>query len=126
MRLSAHSSRIGRLGELLTMYNLERHGIDCALIDRQDADLWIKAPSGKIMTVQVKATLAPRDDRPPKLPRYKFHIERRTGADIFALVALDRGVVLIFPAKDVPRTIGQTKVSAELMEASIEEHILRA
>lgn len=126
MSLHAHMSRIGRLGELLTMYNLERHGIDCALVDRQDADLWIKAPSGKIMTVQVKATLAPRDDKRGKLPRYKFHIEHKDGADLFALVALDRGVVLIFPAKDVPRTSGQTKMTAEAMEESIQEHILRA
>lgn len=126
MKLSAHGSRIGRLGELLAMYNLERHGVDCALVDRQDADLWVKAPSGKIITVQVKATLAPRDSKPPKLPPYKFHIDRRTGVDVFALVALDRGIVLIFPAKDVPRSVGQTKMTAEAMEASIEAHILRA
>lgn len=126
MSHQAQSSRIGRLGELLTMYHLERHGIDCVLVDREYADIWIRLPDGSIWSVQVKTTRRPPDEGDKHGPRYRFRIEDRANVDLFSLVALDVGVVLLFPALFVPSNVSIRKFTAATMDENIKKYVLEA
>ena len=106
------------------MYQLERRGVECVLVDRVDYDLWVKTPSGRHLMVQVKAANVARErDAHERPPRYKFKLRKHTTADVYAMVALDAEVVVIFPADAVPSTIPEWAMTREAMEASIREYL---
>jgi hypothetical protein len=115
---------VGRLGELLTVYELERAGIQAAHVDREEIDVWARTKSGRLLTIQVKTCSEPQRDRTRPL-RYRFSVEKGTTADLFACVALDREVVLFFPTTG-RRGLGHLKPDSftlEAQSASIEEHL---
>lgn len=113
----------GRLGELLAVYELEKRGIQVAHVDRDDVDLWVRTPTGRMKTVQVKATAAPISNG-STLQRYHFNTQSACHADLYGLVALDSEIMLFCPC-----TAGGTQwfhpdsFSPEAMEASIKEHL---
>jgi len=112
------------VGELLAMYQLERRGVECAHVDRVDYDLWVKTPSGRYFAVQVKAAHLTREACPYRHhPRYKFKLPKHTTADLYAVVALDAEVVVIFPAEAMRASIRATAITREAMDASIREHL---
>lgn len=102
------------------MYELERRGVQCALVDRQDIDLWVRTPSGRLLTVQVKASL-PRVHTNETQPRYRFDINRSAAPDLYALVALDREVVVLCYRDAAPNRILADEMTDAAMEASIRE-----
>ena len=83
----ANSINVGRAGEFLVAAELEQRGLRCHRVDMQDDDLWVKSASGKLLTMQVKATLEPRGDR--GRPLYYSFTRVNGDAQIFAYVALD-------------------------------------
>lgn len=112
------------MGELLAMYQLERRGVECAHVDRVDYDLWAKTPSGRYFAVQVKAAHIAREADPYRHhPRYKFKLPKRTTADLYAVVALDAEVVVIFPAEAMKASIPASTMTREAMDASIREYL---
>ena len=82
----ANSINVGRAGEFLVAAELEQRGIRCHRVDMKDDDLWVKSASGKLLTMQVKATLEPRKAR----YRGAHYVFTRANGDaqIFAYVAL--------------------------------------
>ena len=86
---------IGRAGEFFAAYVLERHGVECHHVDRAGSDLWCQV-NGSITTVQVKTASCPRcpGSRHKRL-YYRFFAARPTAARWFALVALDRELLLL-------------------------------
>jgi hypothetical protein len=117
-------TRTGRLGELLTTYALESAGVQVSRVDREEIDLWARTPTGRMKTLQVKTCSEPLRDRDRPL-RYRFSIEHGTTADLYALVALDRERVLIYPAHS-PAGLGHLKpeiFTTEAQRASIEEFL---
>ena len=88
------SISIGRAGEFLASTVLEAHGIHTVHVEIPDDDLWCRAPSGKIIRVQVKATTLTKVDRlgaRSTLPIYRFRTGRRKLVydGIYIFVALD-------------------------------------
>jgi len=93
----ANSINVGRAGEVLVAAELEQRGIRCHRVDMQDDDLWVKSASGELLTMQVKATLEPRQER-YREAHYMF--TRANGdAQIFAYVALD---IRLFILRNAP------------------------
>lgn len=105
------------------MYQLERRGVQVVHVDREEIDLWARTPSGRVLTIQVKAASTARPSAHGHGPGYKFFRPRNTTADLVALVALDAEVVLFCSPKDVPSTITPRRMTAEEMERTIAEHL---
>ena len=126
------TAHIGRAGEYLAAAYLERSGIECSIVDRRGYDLWCRVPSGRMFTVQIKASNRPRSCHREDAPAYKYRLARTgpkslaqagtgsgakslaqdgsvTGAavsdqaDYYGFVALDLGRVLFEPVE----TLGQ-------------------
>lgn len=118
----ANSINVGRAGEFLVAAELEQRGIRCHRVDMQDDDLWVKSASGKLLTMQVKATLEPRKER----YREAHYVFTRANGDaqIFAYVAL---YIRLFILRTAP--IGKTvrikpaEFTPQAMADSIAEHL---
>ena len=118
----ANSINVGRAGEFLVAAELEQRGIRCHRVDMQDDDLWVKSASGKLLTMQVKATLEPRKER----YREAHYVFTRANGDaqIFAYVALS---LRLFILRTAP--IGKTvrikpaEFTPQAMADSIAEHL---
>jgi hypothetical protein len=119
-----HRSRVARMGEFLAAYLLESHGIEAVHVDRDQADLWVRTPSGRLMTVQVKAASRPIP-RQGRQPRYHWSAQTLAGADVFAMVALDTRLMVIFPAAEVGTsfTLSPSQFTEERQLQSIEEYL---
>ncbi|MEY4863759.1 MAG: hypothetical protein RLZ51_1854 [Pseudomonadota bacterium] len=104
------------------MYQLERHGVQVAHVDREEHDLWVRTPSGRMLTVQVKSATEPTAYGKDKLQTYGFCF-RSIGpnTDIYALVALQLEIVLFFRPEDMRRRVRPELFTRERMEASIRE-----
>lgn len=104
------------------MYQLERRGVQAAHVDRDENDLWVRTPSGRMLTVQVKAASRPSVYSHDKTPRYRFHIGNLgVSTDLYALVALQAEVVLFCRPEEMRRCWAVELFTAERMEASIME-----
>jgi len=93
------------MGEFLAAFLFEQHDIEAVHVDRDDADLWIRLPDGRLATVQVKATAGPmaEDDR---RPRYHWTMSARRGrehadVDFYAFVALDKQLMVVLPRHEL-------------------------
>ncbi len=118
----ANSNDIGRAGEFLVAAELEQRGIRCHRVDLKGDDLWVKSAIGKLLTLQVKTTMKPSQDRGRPLC-YSF--TRVSGdAQIFAYVALDlRLFILRNPPTGKTVRIKPLEFTQDAMESSINRRI---
>lgn len=102
------------------MYQLERLGVQAVLVDRDENDLWVRTPSGRMLTVQVKTATEPKGR--DRAPIYQFYVQNLApSTDLYAVVALQAEVVL-FCRPDEMRTRWKVELfTPERMEASIRE-----
>ena len=118
----ANSINVGRAGEFLVAAELEQRGIRCHRVDMQDDDLWVKSASGKLLTMQVKATLEQRSDR--GRPLYYSFTRVNGDAQIFAYVALD---IRLFILRTAPSgktvRIKPAEFTPQAMADSIAAHL---
>jgi hypothetical protein len=124
-----HSEGVGRSGEFLAASILEAHGIRASHVAIHGTDLWVETPSGRMLRVQVKTASKPVVSQHWRGPCYRFQNQSRaslkaTPPDIYCLVALDVGVMLVFPkmAKGGTR-LAVHRFTEEAQEAGIKEHL---
>lgn len=87
---------VGRAGEFQAATIFELHGIVSTHVDIHGVDLWVETPSGRRVTVQVKAAMGPVRDEPRRRNvRYAFCRKRPNvdPADVYCFVALDLGLM---------------------------------
>lgn len=116
-------SQIGRVGELFTMYQLERRGVQAVHVDREEIDLWVRTPTGRVLTVQVKTASCVRRETINAAEIYRFFLPKNATCDLIALVALDAEVVVFCPPSETSSYVPATRMTAEGMERSIAEHL---
>lgn len=103
------------------MYQLERLGVQAVLVDRDENDIWVRTPTGRMLTMQVKTATAPIA-YPGESEKYHFYVDNLgPSTDVYALVALQVEVV-VFCRPDVMRKRWPVDFfTAERMAASIRE-----
>ena len=87
MNGSTHNNNIGRAGEFLALSRLSFSGISCILVQHEIDDAYLKTPSGKLLTLQVKT--ASRKSGNLKQYRWNTQPVRNRKSDVYALVAYD-------------------------------------
>ena len=68
-------------------------GITTVHVDVIGVDLWVETPSGRRVTVQVKAASVAKAQQDRKSKRYRFSLnckQTHTRAEVFCFVALDK------------------------------------
>lgn len=104
------------------MYQLERHGVQAAHVDRDENDLWVRTPSGRMLTVQVKTACEPKRYGSDRKHMVYFHIgSMGASTDIYALVALHAEVVIFLRPEDMRKRFDPSLFTRERMDASIRE-----
>lgn len=102
------------------MYQLERHGVQAVLIDRADHDLWVRTPSGRMLTVQVKTATAPSlHGKRQTLKYFMGNVAQKS--DVYALVALHAEIVLFCSPEEMRHRWPEDAFTAERMVTSIKE-----
>ena len=89
-----------------------------ANVNRDEHDFWVRTPSGRLLTVQVKTAATVRQG---KFCFYLGNIGQNT--DIIALVALHPEVVVVCPANQMLQRWPVSDFTQERMLASIKEHL---
>jgi len=125
-----HRESIGRAGEYLAGAIFEERGIRTTHVDIHHHDLWVRTPSGRRLTVQVKTTAhafmeyRPDSGRAPR-ERYFFRQANKTrsNADIFCFVALDKRLLLVEDHMGPRKVYRPEAFTQEAMEASIAQHL---
>ena len=87
MNGSTHNNNVGRAGEFLALSRLSFAGISCILVQHEIDDAYLKTPSGKLLTLQVKT--ASRKSGNLTQYRWNMHPVRDKKSDVYALVAYD-------------------------------------
>ena len=111
---------ISRGGEYLVAHVLETCGVRVIRVDLSGHDLWCRTPSGRLATVQVKASAKARDGGNGSVQRYEFY-DRQGGMkpDVYGFVALDLGLVLFAAEMGKRRSIVAGSFTEEAMLASV-------
>ena len=107
-----------RAGEYLVAYRLEMAGIRTVHVNMSGPDLWCHTPSGRIISVQVKASAspAPQDGR----VYYAFYNNNSFWqANVFAFADLISGYVIFEPTMSKRRKIQVEAFTQEQMQSSI-------
>ena len=119
--MGGHNEGIGRAGEYLCAYRLELAGVRVAHVDVSGHDLWCRTPSGRLVSVQVKATARSVLDSNGRLC-YNFtrrvH-ENGPEVDVYGFVALDLGLVIFERDMRQRRRIAIREFTVGAMEASV-------
>ena len=104
----------GRAGEHYVAYLLEQAGLETSRVDGA-CDLHVTLSSGRILRVEVKTSSKRLNGF------YKFG-RNKSQADVFALVAIDKGPLVRFlPEAEIPRvTICIRDFTEELQERELE------
>jgi len=96
--LNPSRRNIGRIGENLAAYYLERAGINCTIVDRKGSDIWCAMPNGKMFRIEVKTTLNERYFTPKDKPYGKlscfFTVQNKT-SDQYMFINLKRRLFVI-------------------------------
>lgn len=120
---------IGRAGEFCAACQFELHGVVTTHVDVYGVDLWCETPSGRRVTVQVKATkgLAAVAEDSHRAPRYYFQIrgKNKRVADVYCFVALDTGLLRLLSAAELPNTQTRPYPSSHFTKEAMEEDIKR-
>ena len=85
---STHNNKIGRAGEFLALSRLSFAGISCILVQHEIDDAYLKTPSGKLLTLQVKTA----SRKSGNLTQYRWNTQplgKNKKSDVYALVAYD-------------------------------------
>ena len=120
---------IGRAGEFQAAAIFEQHGIVTTHVDIYGVDLWCQTPSGRRISVQVKATRVPVLDRGHTTPRYAFQLRLREDnlADVYCLIALDQSLFRLYSAPELTRTttkkISISQFTEDAMSADIKRYL---
>lgn len=88
MNGSTHNNNVGRAGEFLALSRLSFAGISCILVQHEIDDAYLKTPSGKLLTLQVKTA----SKKSGNGTQYRWHtsvIGNNKKSDVYALVAYD-------------------------------------
>ena len=88
MNGSTHNNNVGRAGEFLALSRLSFAGISCILVQHEIDDAYLKTPSGKLLTLQVKTASRKSGNG----TQYRWHtsvIGNNKKSDVYALVAYD-------------------------------------
>ena len=86
MNGSTHNNNVGRAGEFLALSRLSFAGISCILVQHEIDDAYLKTPSGKLLTLQVKTASKTTGNR----NQYRWTtsaIGNNKKSDVYALVA---------------------------------------
>jgi len=89
-----------------------------ANVNRNEHDFWIRTPSGRLLTVQVKTASMAKNDT---FSFFKGNVTANT--NIVALVALPPEVVLIYPGDQMQQRCAVGQFTPEHMASSIKEHL---
>jgi hypothetical protein len=92
---------VGRSGEFLVMSRLSALGYYVVHSDSYSDDIWIKLPDGKLYTIQVKTVTDYKRRGPVSGHKYAF-VCKASGADFFALVALDQERIIYATHQQFP------------------------
>jgi hypothetical protein len=102
------------------MYQLERLGVQAVLVDRDENDLWVRTPSGRMLTIQVKTASEPKARG--RRACYNFYTENLgPSTDLYAVVALQPEIVLLCRPDEMRKRWSVDLFTPERMEASIGE-----
>ncbi len=85
---STHNNKIGRAGEFLALSRLSFAGISCILVQHEIDDAYLKTPSGKLLTLQVKTA----SKKTGNARQYRWNTQplgNNKKSDVYALVAYD-------------------------------------
>ena len=85
---STHNNKIGRAGEFLALSRLSFAGISCILVQHEIDDAYLKTPSGKLLTLQVKTA----SKKTGNARQYRWNTQplgNNKKSDMYALVAYD-------------------------------------
>jgi hypothetical protein len=85
---STHNKKIGRAGEFLALSRLSFAGISCILVQHEIDDAYLKTPSGKLLTLQVKTA----SKKTGNARQYRWNTQPlgdNKKSDMYALVAYD-------------------------------------
>jgi hypothetical protein len=85
---STHNNKIGRAGEFLALSRLSFAGISCILVQHEIDDAYLKTPSGKLLTLQVKTA----SKKTGNARQYRWNTQPlgdNKKSDVYALVAYD-------------------------------------
>jgi hypothetical protein len=127
--LELSNQAIGRAGEFCAASIFELHGIVTTHVDVYGVDLWCETPSGRRVTVQVKATMGRgtvylNDNR---TPRYYFQVrgQNKRVADVYCFVALDLGLLRLVSAAELSQSQTRAYRSSDFTEAAVGSDINR-
>ena len=127
--LELSNQAIGRAGEFCAACQFELHGVVTTHVDIYGVDLWCETPSGRRVTVQVKATLGKgtvylNDNR---TPRYYFQVrgQNKRVADVYCFVALELGLVRLLSAAELSTSQTKAYQADQFTKAVMEEDIKR-
>lgn len=125
MELSTQA--IGRAGEFQAAAIFEVHGITTTHVDLYGSDLWCETPSGRRISVQVKATQTSRLYGKHKTPRHVFQLRggQERKADVYCFVALDKSLFRLFSASEVSRSSTRTIPAPQFTEEAMLTDIKR-
>ena len=85
---STHNNNVGRAGEFLALSRLSFAGISCILVQHEIDDAYLKTPSGKLLTLQVKTA----SKKTGNARQYRWNTQplgNNKKSDVYALVAYD-------------------------------------
>ena len=85
---STHNNKIGRAGEFLALSRLSFAGISCIWVQHEIDDAYLKTPSGKLLTLQVKTA----SKKTGNARQYRWNTQplgNNKKSDVYALVAYD-------------------------------------
>ena len=119
---------IGRAGEFQAAAIFEQHGVVTTHVDIHGVDLWCETPSGRRVTVQVKAARAPKNlDAYHTTPRYQFNLQSAAAnkADVYCFVALDLSLLRLVSAGELSASATKKMGQGKFTEADMATDIRR-
>jgi len=126
--LDLSKQAIGRAGEFQAAAIFEQHGVVTTHVDVYGVDLWCETPSGRRVTIQVKAAQGPQPNYGRHVtPRYHFNLRQKDDhpADVYCFVALDLSLLRLLSARELPASATKKMGRALFTEADMETDIKR-
>ena len=116
------SESVGRAGEYFAGFIFELRGTRTTHVDIYGHDLWVRTKTGRMLTVQVKAASRPTLE-PRSKSRYHFKNRSKVVSDVYAFVALDIPMLILFDNMPGNRAITVESFTIDTMEESIGKYL---